>query len=84
MILNRSLIRTRTRILGLIFLDDHGQYLYTQKTCHTIWLVVAIMGVLQRICFITTHDALLHDMYATPSLADKLNLLSRNKELKTW
>ena len=77
MILNRSLIRTRT--LGLIFLDDHGQYLYTQKRCHTNWLVVAIMGVLQRIFFITTHDALLHDMYATPSLADKLNLLAKSK-----
>ena len=43
--------------MWLIFLDINGQYLVGQKTSHTNWLVVTIMGVLERECVIATHEA---------------------------
>ena len=54
-------------VLWLIFLDDYGQYLSGQKMK---WLVVTLMEVSQRKCFIITHEALLHSMFVRPSLAE--------------
>ena len=58
------------KVLWLMILDDHGLCLSNQKMFHANWLVVTFMGVSQRKCFITTHEALLHNMYVKPSLAE--------------
>ena len=54
-------------VLWLIVIGDHGQYLAGQRMN---WLVVTLMKISQRKCFITIHEALLHNILARPSLAE--------------
>ena len=53
--------------LWVIVHGDHGQYKSSQRIN---WPVVTVIEMSQKKCYITSHEAVLHNMVSRPSLAE--------------